>query len=61
MKSVHRKRQNGLADAPRVEQLKNVRFRSGSVRIGVMRKAVNTVIKERLAAETAQHVAETTE
>jgi hypothetical protein len=51
MKSTYGRGTRRLVDAPRVKQLRNVRYKSGSVKVADIRKAVNTVVKERLAAE----------
>lgn len=56
MKSTHGAGRSRIrSDAPRVHQLKNVPYKAGNVKVADIRKAVNAVVKERLAAEAARH------
>ncbi len=50
-----------MSDAPRIDQLRNVPYKSGSLKVAEIRKVVNAVVKERLAAEAAQHALEAVE
>lgn len=49
-------RGRNLPDAPRIDRLKHLPYKAGKV--AEIRKVVNSVVKERLAAEAAQHAVE---
>jgi hypothetical protein len=46
-------RSRAAADAPRIDLLKKLPYRQGQLKVSDIKKAVNAVINERLAAERA--------
>jgi hypothetical protein len=46
-------RNRAAADAPRIDLLKKLPYRQGRLKVSDIKKAVNAVINERLAAERA--------
>jgi hypothetical protein len=50
-------RNRAAADAPRVDLLKKLPYRHGQLKLSDIKKAVNAVVNERLAAERAAKAA----
>lgn len=46
-------RNRNAADAPRIDLLKKLPYRQGQLKLSDIKKAVNAVVNERLAAERA--------
>jgi hypothetical protein len=46
-------RNHAASDAPRVDLLKKLPYRQGQLKLSDIKKAVNAVVNERLAAERA--------
>jgi hypothetical protein len=46
-------RKQAVSDAPRVDLLKKLPYRQGQLKLSDIKKAVSTIVNERLAAERA--------
>jgi hypothetical protein len=54
-------RKRTASDTPRVNQIKKLPRRTGRLKVADIRKAVDAVVRERLAVEAAQHATEAAE